>query len=49
MLNVNLVKVATVAGSVLSLAGTAISAWANSKVTEEKIAKQVEEALKNLK
>lgn len=44
-MKINIVKVASIAGTVLGIAGTLISGWAGQKSTKETIAKQVAEAL----
>lgn len=44
-MNINIVKIASVAGTVLGIAGTLISGWAGNKTNKETIAKQVAEAL----
>jgi len=44
-MKINIVKVASIAGTVLGIAGTLISGWAGNKATKEAIAKQVAEAL----
>ena len=41
----NIVKVASIAGTVLGIAGTLISSWAGQKTTEATVAKKVAEAL----
>jgi hypothetical protein len=42
---INIVKVASIAGTVLGIAGTLISGWAGQKTTQETIEKKVAEAL----
>jgi biopolymer transport protein ExbB/TolQ len=43
----NIVKIASIAGTVLGIAGTLVSSWAGQKATDEAIAKKVAEALAN--
>lgn len=43
----NIVKIASIAGTVLGIAGTLISGWAGQKSMDETIAKKVNEALAN--
>ena len=44
-MKINIVKVASVMGTVLGLEGTLISGWAGQQATKKEIAKQVAEAL----
>lgn len=46
-MNINIVKVANIAGTVLGIAGTLLTGWAGQKTAKETIAKQVAEALAN--
>lgn len=43
----NIVKIASIAGTVLGVAGTLISSWAGQKAMDETIAKKVTDALAN--
>ena len=43
-MKINIVKVASIAGTVLGLAGTLISSWAGQQSTKAEIAKQVADA-----
>ena len=43
----NIVKIASIAGTVLGIAGTLVSSWAGQKAMDETIAKKVTEALAN--
>lgn len=45
---VDLIKVAGVAGTLLSVGATLLSSWHNEKNTEQLIEKKVQEALKNM-
>lgn len=47
MAKINLIKVLTIGGTLLSLVGTAVSAYASDKNTEAEIEKRVNEALSN--
>lgn len=47
MKKLDMVKVITVVGTVMSLAGTLCSSWASDKKLEETVQKQVDEALKS--
>ena len=49
MKNMNWVKMAGAAGTVLSIAATLISGWYSQKSMSEEIQRQVAEALKNQK
>lgn len=49
MKKIDVVKLANIAGVALSLAGTVISTWAQTKDTKGTIANLVDEALKNKK
>lgn len=44
-MKINIVKVANVAGMVLGIAGTLVSAWAGKKTMDETVANKVAEAL----
>lgn len=44
-MNIPIVKVASIAGTVLGIAGTLLSSWAGQKTTKETIAKEVADAL----
>lgn len=46
-MNFNIVKVAKVAGTVMSIAGGLLAGWAGDKTAKETIAKQVAEAVAN--
>lgn len=46
-MKINIVKVASIAGTVLGIAGTLISGWAGQKTMQDTVAKQVAEALGN--
>lgn len=41
----NIVKVASIAGTVLGIAGTLLSGWAGQKTMKQTVSKQVSEAL----
>lgn len=43
----NIVKIASIAGTVLGIAGTLVSTWAGQKSMDETIEKKVLEALAN--
>lgn len=43
----NIVKIASIAGTVLGVAGTLISSWAGQKAMDETVEKKVLEALAN--
>lgn len=43
----NIIKIASIAGTVLGIAGTLVSSWAGQKANEETIAQKVAEALAN--
>ena len=43
----NIIKIASIAGTVLGIAGTLISSWAGQKSMDETIAQKVNEALAN--
>lgn len=43
-MKINIVKVASLAGTLLSLAGMLVSGWAGQKATDEEIAKGIAEA-----
>ena len=43
----NIVKIASIAGTVLGVAGTLVSTWAGQKAMDETIAQKVTEALAN--
>lgn len=42
---INIVKVASIVGTVLGLAGSLVSGWAGSRAMKDEVAKQVAEAL----
>lgn len=44
-MKINIVKVASVVGTVLGLAGTLVSGWAGQRAMQNEVAKQVAEAL----
>ena len=46
-MQINIVKLISVAGTVLSLIGTVASGWSRDKTMEETVKKEVEKALKN--
>jgi len=46
---IDMVKVATIGGMVLSLAGTIAASWASTQKMNETITKEVEKAVENLK
>lgn len=46
---IDMVKVATIGGMVLSIAGTIAASWANDQKMNDKITKEVEKAVENLK
>ena len=46
-MQINIVKLISVAGTVLSLIGAVASGWSRDKTMEETVKKEVEKALKN--
>ena len=46
-MKINVVKVISVAGTVLGLIGTLASGWSSGKAMEETVKKEVEKALQN--
>lgn len=49
MPKIDMVKVATVGGVVLSLAGTIVAGWANAQKMNDMIVKEVQKAVDNIK
>lgn len=49
MPKIDMVKVATVGGAVLSLAGTIVAGWANAQKMNDTIVKEVQKAVDNIK
>ena len=49
MPKIDMVKVATVGGVVLSLAGTNVAGWANAQKMNDVIVKEVQKAVDNIK
>ena len=47
MNKMTVVKVASVAGMLLGMAGTLVSSWSGQKMTDAKIAEEVDKAVKN--
>lgn len=48
-MKIDMTKVATIGGLVLSLAGSVAATWAGDRKMNDRIAKEVEKAVKNLK
>lgn len=48
-MKIDMVKVATIGGLVLSLAGSVAATWANTQKMNNTIIKEVEKAVENLK
>ena len=46
-MRINIVKLISIAGTVLSLIGSVASGWSRDKTMEETVKKEVEKALKN--
>lgn len=49
MPKIDMVKVATIGGMVLSLAGTVVAGWASTQKMNDTIVKEVQKAVDNIK